>query len=286
MGFICGKAQIDPIFISDLPIDIDESSGLQKTGNNSFWSHNDTDSDPLIFNLDASGNFLEEIVLQGVSHVDLEDLAYDGEIFFYVGDFGNNLNDRTDLKIYRIPNPDLLSDFANPEVINFTLSDQTEFPPTENEQNFDIEAMFYFGGNLHLFSRNRSNPFDGIIKHYRLNPEPGNQVAELVNSTFGNLSSNHSSITAADVNESGSRIALLSNSSVFIFRNFDGDNFFGGDLTYNFFNTTKPREGIAFIDNCKVRISQEADDFGNLGQVEELNSCDIVLSDEAADKAK
>jgi len=278
LGLVCLSAQIDPVFISDIPIEIEESSGLQRTGTDSYWTHNDTDNDPKIFNINENGDLLEELTLQGINPVDFEDVAYDGELFFYIGDFGNNLNDRTDLKIFRIPNPDLLDNSVNPELINFTLSDQIDFPPVESNLNFDIEAMFYFDGNLHLFTKNRTNPFDGIIKHYRLSPNPGDQVAELVNSHFANLSPNHASITAADVNEIGSRIVLLTNSSVFVFSNFIGDDFFSGDLNYNFFNSTSTREGISFKDNCTVLISQEQDDFGNLGKLERLNTCDIISS--------
>jgi len=278
LGSFCLSAQIDPIFIADIPIEIEESSGLQKTDTDSYWTHNDTDDNPKIFNINENGDLLEELTLQGITPVDFEDVAYDGELFFYIGDFGNNLNDRTDLKIFRIPNPDLLDNFVNPELISFTLSDQVNFPPVESNLNFDIEAMFYFDGNLHLFTKNRTNPFDGIIKHYRLSPNPGNHVAELVNSHFGNLSPIHASITAADINGIGSRVALLTNSSVFIFSNFTGDDFFSGDLSYNFFNSTATREGISFKDNCTVLISQEQDEFGNVGKLERLNTCDIISS--------
>ena len=278
MGSSLVYCQIDPIVITGLPDGLDEASGIQKTSDNSYWSHNDTDNDPRLYNINSSASLLEEIDLQGVIPVDFEDVAYDGVIHFYVGDFGNNLNNRQDLIIYRIPNPDLLSSNIIPESIEFTLEDQSQFPPGENNRNFDIEAMFFFDKFLHLFTRNRTNPFDGFIKHYRLNPTPGQQVAELVNTIFGNLSPNHSSITSADINPSGNRVVLLTNSSIFIIRNFSGDDFLGGEIEYNFFNSTLSREGVSFKDECEVLIVLEEDDLGMNNNLESFNTCDVVSS--------
>lgn len=276
MGSLDAKAQVDPIFVSTIPLEIDESSGLEFTSINSLWSHNDTDNDPLIMNMDASGNYLGDLELSGVVPVDFEDVAYDGSFNFYIGEFGNNENDRTDLKIYKIPNPDLLIGTVNPEIVNFTLSDQVLFPPPNSQKNFDIEAMFYFNGSIHLFSKNRTNPFDGLIKHYKLNPGPGTQVAELQNTYFANLSENHASITGADISPDGTRIALLTNSSIFLFTEFNSDNFFDGTQTYNFFNGASPKEGITFIDECTVMISEESDGLGTPGDLYSLNTCSIV----------
>ena len=278
MGSICVNAQIDPIFISTMPVQVDESSGLSTTGANSIWTHNDTDSDARIFNLDLSGNFLEQLELTGVVPVDFEDVCFDGIINFYVGDFGNNLNDRTDLRIYKIPNPDLLDISVSPELINFSLSDQLQFPPSQEQMNFDIEAMVYFNGSLHLFSRNRTNPFNGLIKHYKLNSAPGDQIAELQGTYFANLSENHSAITAADISPDGSRLVLLSNSALFTFTEFENDNFFGGIQTYNFFSENTSKEGVSFVDDCNLRISEESNTNGDPGIFYSLNTCDIVSS--------
>ena len=285
MGFYWANAQIDPIFISTMPTQVDESSGLARTGPNSIWTHNDTDNDARIFNLDNSGNFLEQLELTGLNPVDFEDVCFDGLINFYVGDFGNNLNDRTDLKVYKIPNPDLLDISASPEVINFSLSDQSQFPPSGTQLNFDIEAMVYSNENLHLFSRNRTDPFNGLIKHYKLNPTPGTQVAELQGTYFGNLSENHSGITGADISQDGSRLVLLSNSALFTFTEFDADDFFGGIQTYNFFSENTSKEGITFVDNCNVRISEESYTNGDLGNFYSLNTCDIVSSIKTIDNS-
>ncbi|NND77456.1 MAG: hypothetical protein HKN39_04680 [Flavobacteriales bacterium] len=278
MGSIFVNAQIDPIFISTMPSEVDESSGLSFTGPNSIWTHNDTDNDALIFNIDLNGTFLEEIELSDVIPVDFEDVAFDGLINFYIADLGNNLNDRMDLKIYKIPNPDLLDNSIFPEVIEVTLSDQSQFPPSDEDKNFDIEAMIYFNDALHLFSRNRTNPFNGIIKHYKLDPTPGTQAAELQGTYFGNLSENHSGITGADISPDGSRLVLLSNAALFTFTQFEGDNFFGGTQTYNFFSNNTSKEGVCFIDNCMIRIGEESSANGDPGNFYSLNTCDIISS--------
>ena len=276
MGFIGAHAQVNPIFVGNLPLEIDESSGLEFTSEDNLWSHNDTDFDPRIFKVDETGVLISSLDLTNVTVVDFEDVAFDGLINFYIGDFGNNLNDRTDLKVYKIPNPELLSGSIVPEVINFTLSDQSAFPPSENNMNFDIEAMFFFNDHLHLFTRNRTNPFDGLIKHYKLPAEAGEHVAQLQGAFFGNLSDEYSSATGADISPDGTRMALLTEGSVFLFYDYTGDDFFNGQSHYNFFDDVTSKEGLVFIDACQIMICEESPDGINPGRLLSLNSCDLV----------
>lgn len=142
-----------------------ETSGLQMAGN-FLWSFNDGGGEAAIYRIDTtSNNILQTVNLSGATNIDWEDIAFDGT-YFYIGDFGNNLNGaRTDLKIYKFPfsaipdyttNP-LTSVAANQiEVISFIYADQTQPPATTTANNtkFDCEAMIVDGGKIHLFTKN------------------------------------------------------------------------------------------------------------------------------------
>jgi len=272
---IASYAQTDPVYISDLPLLIDEASGLACPHPDTCWTYNDSDDSQRIYLLSAQGAFLGQRVLESASQVDYEDMTMDDEGKLYIGDFGNNANDRQNLGIY-ICSPNTVSGSLIPaSYISLTLSDQSEFPPTNAQKNFDIEAMIHQGTYLYLFSRNRTSPYTGLTKMYRLTAEPGPHIAELMGEFFGNLSEPYNSITSADISPDGSRMALLSNGSLFLFHDLDSWPLISGEFTYNFFSFTAPFEGIAFIDDCTALVVSESD--GTIpGKLYSLNTCEIV----------
>lgn len=48
------------------------------------------------------GNLVRTITIEGVENNDWEDIAKDKNGFTYIGDFGNNDNDRKNLAIYKV----------------------------------------------------------------------------------------------------------------------------------------------------------------------------------------
>jgi hypothetical protein len=154
-----------PVVVDPINDTLFESSGLQWV-NGSLWSFNDRNGTPDLYRIDtASKAILQTVRLKGASNVDWEEVSYDGT-YFYVGDFGNNLNGaRTDLKIYKFPysaipgyrtNPKAAIDSNRIEVISFRYSDQPQ-PPVPGELNttkFDCEAMIVNDGKIHLFTKN------------------------------------------------------------------------------------------------------------------------------------
>lgn len=165
-----------PVIVDTISDILKESSGLQWV-NNSLWSFNDRGGTPDLYRIDtASKAILQTVRLGGATNVDWEEVSYDGT-YFYVGDFGNNLNGfRKDLKIYKFPyslipdyttNPDAAIDSAKIEVINFTYSDQkdTAASPLDSTK-FDCEAMIVSGGKIHLFTKDW---IDYTSTHYVIN---------------------------------------------------------------------------------------------------------------------
>src|SRR5215216_1562596 len=102
-------AAINPKLKYNLNTLLNESSGFI-WWKKQIWTHNDSGNEPSIFAMNATTSDIQRTVtITNSTNVDWEDIAQDDK-FIYIGDFGNNTNgNRTDLKIYKIAKPDVLS---------------------------------------------------------------------------------------------------------------------------------------------------------------------------------
>jgi len=237
---------------------LQESSGIVVAGGK-IWSHNDSQGQPVLYGFDKTGKVSDIIYISG-KNTDWEDLAKDDSGNIYIGDFGNDNNKRHDLRIYKISNPSALKEnIAKPEVIEFEYSDQKLFPPDTSTQNFDMEAMVWFSGSLYLFSKNRTNPFTGYTKVYRLPDQPGSYTAELIDSAYLGAAPMISSwVTSADISPDKKKLALLGYDKIWLFTCFTGDKFFSGKkYTITFNSATTQKEAVCFADDNKLYITDE-----------------------------
>ncbi len=148
-----------------LPIELSEISGLEKWNDSTLIAINDGGNKPILYVLNLSGQIIREITVNA-TNVDWEAMASD-ENYLYIGDFGNNMNERKDLCLYRIAKQDLVKDsLVNAEKMSFRYQEQTNFPPSEKQRYFDAEAMTFFEGQLWIFTKNSTKPFDGISYLY------------------------------------------------------------------------------------------------------------------------
>lgn len=95
--------------------EITETSGLiaSRTQPGVFWVHNDSGDLPRVFAVDNAGATLGVFNLVGADAVDWEDIASGpgptpGE-WLYLGDIGDNPEERATITIYRVPEPDVLA---------------------------------------------------------------------------------------------------------------------------------------------------------------------------------
>jgi hypothetical protein len=263
------SAQTLPLVVkSTLPAILDETSGVEVNNRNSIWSHNDSGGKPELYNLDSTGTLLRTLAITNASNIDWEEMTQDEQGNFYIGDFGNNNNKRTDLKIYKIPNPSVIKgNTVEASVISFTYPDQPGFPPADSLKNFDMEAMFAINHHLYLFSKNRTRPYNGFTKLYRLPDEPGTYTAELLDSLYIPWDTAYwVNITSADISPDGSRIALLNAKTIRVFSNFTGEHFFSGNMhTFTFEHMTQ-KEAVCFITSDELYITDEFNDPPTGGQ--------------------
>jgi hypothetical protein len=189
-----------------LPKEIPESSGLATARpGQSFWTHNDGGSPPELFEIEATGKVLRKLPLPAIRNRDWEDLAQDDAGNLYIGDFGNNLNQRRDLTIYKL-HPDTPERIDS---ITYRYEDQTQFPPPKDARNFDAEAFLWYAGNLYIFSKNRGSQ---RVNVYILPDQPGDYVAKM----YGSFRL-RGQVTAADINPARTRFAVMAYGKVVLF---------------------------------------------------------------------
>jgi hypothetical protein len=242
---------VTAVYRGTLPNCLTESSSLDFTGGSSFWSLNDS-GDKELYKVSNSGIHTATIDITNCSLRNWEALAHNAtRTYMYIGDIGNNGNDRTNLRVYRIPYPStIIGTTAAAEEITFSYSDQTRFPASW--MNFDAEAMIHFQGKIYIFTKADGNAI-GYTKMYKLSDAPGNHVAMLVDSFYTN-----DRTTSADISADGTSLVLISNTKIHLFRNFSGDDFFGGQYTkISISGSWTQKEGVSFSTNNEIFISDE-----------------------------
>lgn len=137
--------------IAVLSDSLKESSGLTHIGERLF-SFNDSGNTSEIFKIIPGSSFIENTFQTGLRNMDWEAITNDGDNF-YIGEFGNNLGNRKDLKVYQIPfkNDSLMIDSI--KTIPFFYPEQNDFKPRNINNNFDAEAMIFLDGSLHIFTK-------------------------------------------------------------------------------------------------------------------------------------
>jgi hypothetical protein len=254
--------------ITKLPKVVNESSGMELNDNNQIWTLNDSGGKPELYLCDTTGRLIRTLKIANAKNRDWEDLTQDDRGNYYIGDFGNNNNGRKDLTIYKIPNPDRVrADFVRAETITFTFEDQTAFPPPRDQLNFDCESVIWKDGHLYLFSKHRTFPMRTNL--YRLPDAPGDYVAQKISSfqTSGPDETdlfNHW-ISAADISPDGTKVCIISSGKIWIFYDFEGDDFFSGQHRRIDLSSSSQREAIVFVSNTSVYMTDE-EWFGGIGR--------------------
>lgn len=245
--------------ITRLPEIVDETSGIEITDANSIWTFNDSGGEAELYLCDTTGALLRTVRILNANNRDWEDITQDSAGNFYIGNIGNNDNDETDLSIFKIPSPNSFTgNSVTAEVIQFSFSDQTSFPPPDDSLYFDCEAMMWTNGHLYLATKNRTSPFDGLTHLYRLPDSAGQYVAEKIG-TFDTGGTERLTywITAGDINDSGTLLTLLSSDKLWLFYDFVGDDFFGGNYQEINLGAGSQKEAICFVNDTLVYITDE-----------------------------
>ncbi len=269
-GFICfplflhfSNAQTKIPRKIKLPPELREVSGLYDAAPDSLWWHNDSGDQPRLVLTDAKGHLKKQIFLKA-QNKDWEDITADNQGNIYIGDFGNNQNKRTDLRIY-IYRPDT----ETLDSILFNYPDQQAFPPAPAQCNFNMEAFFWQQDTLHLFSKNQLLKGNYYTKHYTLPARAGAFTATLQDSIY----LKKRVVTAAAVSKDGQTMVLLAyfykiylhllpitHTTLYTFQKEEGKPFLQGEMRkkrVGKFLIPTQYECLDFIDPETVYIASE-----------------------------
>ncbi|MGO2127471.1 MAG: hypothetical protein ACTH4U_01940 [Pseudoalteromonas prydzensis] len=242
-----------------------EISGIEFDKFKRLWAINDSGDDPKLYRLNEDGSIAKEVLVTNAKNIDWEDMTQNDFGHFFLGDFGNNKQERKWLTIYKIENPiDIKGNTTEAEIIKFTYPELDGSPVAPDQRNFDLEAFVAFGRHLYLFTKNRTEPFDGITNVYKVGDHAANFDAELIDS-FKTCTTMEKLcwITSAALSPDRTKLVLLDSTSIWLFENFSGDKFFSADVSRIDLGIVTQKEAITFYDENTIVFTDE--EFKGIG---------------------
>ena len=222
---------------------IAESSGFVKSRQfeNVFWTHNDSGDLPRIFATTDKGELIRQVTFEGAKNVDWEDITTDDAGNLYIGDIGNNDNNRRDLTVYVIKEPDPRKANTTQVVkrIHFQYPDQILFADPQN-LNFDSEALFWANGHLYLLTKHRSDRRTALYRFENLDGAQTQTLTRLGDFKIDGM------VTGADASVDGSKLLVLCYEYIYLFEKpRNNDNYLAGQFK-RILIELRQSEGICF----------------------------------------
>jgi hypothetical protein len=243
--------------LGKFPSKLSEVSGLETNAHGDIWVVQDSGNKDEIHKVDTTAQVLETYKIDHAKNKDWEDLAMDSQGNLYIGDFGNNTNERKDLTIYKVSHTELDKKEPNAKKIRFNYLEQKRFPPKKNNLLFDTEGFFHWQGFLYIFTKNRTRPYTGETLVYRVPDTEGDYDAEFLGSLFLCKDQDHCSVTGADISPDGKSIALLTYGFVFLLTDFDFPDVSKAQSKVIDLNSDTQIESIGFLDNGTLLLADE-----------------------------
>ncbi|OGX89160.1 hypothetical protein [Hymenobacter coccineus] len=230
---------------------VSESSGLCPADQpGTYFSFGDEGNDATLYRISATGQ-LQGTLSLGTNNSDWESLSRDDQGNYFVGDCGNNENDRRNLVIHRF-RPEQPRQVAD---IKFKYPDQTAFPPEKKKaRNFDCEASLWHGGKVWLFSKDRGT--DATSKVYSVPDQPGSYTAQLVTKL-----AIPGQVTDAALRPDGHRLVLLGRGELFVLDGNSWDEILKATPRQVSLAGAGQTEGAVFKDANTLLISTEQGSF-------------------------
>lgn len=253
--------------VQKLPKSLKETSGITLSADqNNYWVIEDHGNKNVIYGLDFNADIIAEIKVKGIENNDWEDITNDSDGFTYIGDFGNNDNERKDLAIYKIKIDASQEETEVLQTTTFSYPEQKDFPPKKNDLLYDCEAFIVYKGHFYLFTKNRSKNFDGTFLVYKVLNKNGDGNAALVGTIKLDGKYSESAITSAVINQNQDQIFLLSHSNIFKLTDFTPDHFDRVNVEKISLNDDSQKEAITFKGDNTLIIADErtGDNDGNI----------------------
>lgn len=182
---------------------VNESSGISSAPwSENLLSINDSGGKPEIYEVDHKGKLVTTHAVPESKNVDWEEITTDSKGNVYIGDFGNNANQRKDLTIYKYKN-------GATDKITFRFEDQDFSKGFKME--YDCEAFFWNNDSLYLFTKSWEKGVK-TSRLYSVSDQPGDYTLTPKDEVFFKAQ-----ITGAAINPSKSQFALISYGKIFLF---------------------------------------------------------------------
>ncbi len=216
---------ISPTSSMVLPNSVQETSGLFFY-DGMYWTHND-DTEAMFFAVDSiTGDVVDTVIWDCLSNIDWEE-CHVNQTHLIIGDIGNNLGNRSDLKFFLIPLVDFYAnDITVVDTLQFVYGDQVSFSPSLNNHDFDAEAFLVTSDSIFIFSKCWAS---SSTKRYALPLIASDQIAQLRETYNVN-----GLITGATFFNQGQSVALCGYTSflqpfVWLLWDYSSNGFFSGN---------------------------------------------------------
>ncbi|MBI5611410.1 MAG: hypothetical protein HY902_21235 [Deltaproteobacteria bacterium] len=217
--------------------DLSELSGIARSRRfpDRFYAHNDSGNPPDVFAIDSTGKVYASFRLDGASNVDWEDVAVGPcgppmpdaatpSDCVWIGDIGDNLNERKEVHLVRWSEPAELP--GAPSAVSIAVGkkewQELSFHYPDGAQNAEALAVLPDARLLVLTKRN-----DGTARIYRITPHwphVGDKPAKVESLGVLGLAvgatkeGGELKLTAADLSSDGSRLIVRTYGSLQLFR--------------------------------------------------------------------
>jgi len=243
-----------------LPKKLKEVSGITLSSDQkTIWAIEDAGNKNEVYGVDLQGNLVAEVMVENAENVDWEDITKDVEGNYYVGDFGNNENDRQNLSIIKLDLENTSQRITKViQTTKFHYEGQTEFPPKKSNLLYDCEAFVEKDGNFYLFTKNRSKGFDGTFLVFQIPNREGDFEAKLVGKLKLEGSYSDAAITSAAMNAKN-EIVLLTHKNIHILSGYKNDDFNSAKIKKIALNHNSQKEAVVFLNDKTLLIADEKD---------------------------
>lgn len=244
-----------------LPKKLKEVSGIVLSHDkNTIWAIEDQGNKNVVYGLDMQGKLVTDVLVDNAENNDWEDITKDTQGNIYLGDFGNNDNNRQNLAILKLDLKDTTQKTTKAvQTTKFHYEGQTEFPPKKSNWLYDCEAFIEMDGNFYLFTKNRSKGFDGTFLVFQVPNKEGDFEAKLIGKLKLDGKYGDAAITSAAISSTKDKIVLLTHKNIHVLSGFTAGNFNTSKIEKIPLNHNSQKEAVVFLDDNTLLIADEKD---------------------------